>query len=201
MFQRSAGSCTGCTRANAFPLLCCSNCVTNNQQSTKEHNKEHSWECVLRCKFSRTMTFDRIKNGQNTLLCTVPGQKRKKKWHAAALAFTPLPLLWKMVGFLMVSVWNKTDIWAFISHKRTGKIRLENNNKCRNLERLKWRPFFFIPHSFGVPAAAATTKTTACTKLTYVSYTTRLKLTSFPYYRGFHLYLFPFNFPFIYISI
>ena len=90
--------------------------------------------------------------------------RTKKKWHAAACAFTPPPLLWKMVGFLMVSVWNKTDIWAFISHKRTGKIRLENNNKCRNLERLKWRPFFFIPHSFGVPAAAASTKTTACTK-------------------------------------
>ena len=101
--------------------------------------------------------------------------RTKKKWHAAAHAFTPPPLLWKMVGFLMVSVWNKTDIWAFISHKRTGKIRLENNNKCRNLERLKWRPFFFIPHSFGVPAAAASTKTTACTKLTFVSYTTRLK--------------------------
>ena len=95
----------------------------------------------------------------------------------SACAFTPPPLLWKMVGFLMVSVWNKTDIWAFISHKRTGKIRLENNNKCRNLERLKWRPFFFIPHSFGVPAAAASTKTTACTKLMFVSYKTRLKLT------------------------
>ena len=103
--------------------------------------------------------------------------RTKKKWHAAAHAFTPPPLLWKMVGFLMVSVWNKTDIWAFISHKRTGKIRLENNNKCRNLERLKWRPFFFIPHSFGVPAAAASTKTTACTKLTFVSYTTSLSLS------------------------
>ena len=112
-----------------------------------------------------------MKNGQNILLCTVPDKKKMP------CAFTPPPLLWKMVGFLMVSVWNKTDIWAFISHKRTGKIRLENNNKCRNLERLKWRPFFFIPHSFGVPAAAASTKTTACTKLMFVSYKTRLKLT------------------------
>ena len=115
-------------------------------------------------------------------MCRVPDQKKKKIWHAAARAFAPPPLLWKMVGFLMVSVWNKTDIWAFISHKRTGKIRLENNNKCRNLERLKWRPFFFIPHSFGVPAAAASTKTTACTKLMFVSYKTRLKLTLCPYY-------------------
>ena len=32
---------------------------------------------------------------------------------------------------------------------RRGRRR-ENNNKCRNLERLKWRLFFFIPHSFGV---------------------------------------------------
>ena len=37
---------------------------------------------------------------------------------------------------------------------RRGRRR-ENNNKCRNLERLKWRLFFFIPHSFGVEEAAA----------------------------------------------
>ena len=137
----------------------------HNQQSDKERNKEHScWDV----KFSTTLTFDRIKKWIKHITVHSSGSKR---------AFTPPPLLWKMVGFLMVSVWNKTDIWAFISHKRTGKIRLENNNKCRNLERLKWRPFFFIPHSFGVPAAAASTKTTACTKLMFVSYKTRLKLT------------------------
>ena len=173
MSQRSAGLCTSCTSANAFPLLCCSNRVTS-RLITSNQPRSTTKSIVVRCKFSRTLNFDRMKNGQNTLLCTVPDQKKKKKWHAAAHAFTPPPLLWKMVGFLMVSVWNKTDIWAFISHKRTGKIRLENNNKCRNLERLKWRPFFFIPHSFGGPAAAASTKTTACTKLTFVSYTTRL---------------------------
>ena len=29
------------------------------------------------------------------------------------------------------------------------KRQTENNNKCRILERLKWKLFFFIPYSFG----------------------------------------------------
>ena len=55
--------------------------------------------------------------------------------------------------FLKVSLWNKTDLWL-TAMKVTVLRRTENNNKCRNLERLKWRPFFFIPHSFGVEEAA-----------------------------------------------
>ena len=45
--------------------------------------------------------------------------------------------------------------WSCREKRKTRRRRTENNNKCRNLERLKWRLFFFIPHSFGVEEAAA----------------------------------------------
>ena len=44
-------------------------------------------------------------------------------------------------------------------YSKRRRRRTENNNKCRNLERrLKWRLFFFIPHSFGVEEAAVAVK-------------------------------------------
>ena len=53
---------------------------------------------------------------------------------------------------------------------RRGRRR-ENNNKCRNLERLKWRLFFFIPHSFGVEEEEEAGEAFTTWKITYPTQT------------------------------